>query len=252
MGRIDRTGEEGVNNFGSKMIISRYNNRFDIDVYFPEYEYTIIHAEYGNFKKGNIKCPYERRVYGVGYIGEGKYKVKENGKTTKCYETWHSMLRRCYDEKYQEKKPTYKNCNVQEEFHNFQNFSKWFEENYYEIYGQKISLDKDILYKGNKTYSTQCCIFVPEKINSLFTKRQNHRGDLPIGVAHHKDKYEVCCNNGNGKSIYLGLYDTIDEAFQTYKIFKENIIKEVANEYKDLIPIKLYNALINYQVEIND
>ena len=35
MGRIDRTGEEGVNNFGSKMIISRYNNRFDIDVYFP-------------------------------------------------------------------------------------------------------------------------------------------------------------------------------------------------------------------------
>ena len=70
---------------------------------FPEYECTIHHAEYGNFKKGNIKCPYERRVYGVGYIGEGKYKVKENGKTTKCYETWHSMLRRCYDEKYQEK-----------------------------------------------------------------------------------------------------------------------------------------------------
>ena len=35
MGKIDRTGEENVNNFGSKMIISEYNNKDDIDVYFP-------------------------------------------------------------------------------------------------------------------------------------------------------------------------------------------------------------------------
>ena len=35
MGRIDRTGEENVNNFGSKMIITKYNNALDIDVYFP-------------------------------------------------------------------------------------------------------------------------------------------------------------------------------------------------------------------------
>ena len=74
MGRakIDRTGEENVNNFGSKMIISRYNNRFDIDVYFPEYDWTINHVTYSNFKKGEIKCPYERRTYGVGYLGEVK------------------------------------------------------------------------------------------------------------------------------------------------------------------------------------
>ena len=36
MGRnIDSTGEEGVNNFGSKMIITRCNGAIDIDVYFP-------------------------------------------------------------------------------------------------------------------------------------------------------------------------------------------------------------------------
>ena len=33
--KIDRTGEERMNNFGSKMIISRYRNTKDIDVYFP-------------------------------------------------------------------------------------------------------------------------------------------------------------------------------------------------------------------------
>ena len=37
MGRkvIDRTGEENINEFGSKMIIKEYRNALDIDVYFP-------------------------------------------------------------------------------------------------------------------------------------------------------------------------------------------------------------------------
>ena len=34
---IDRTGEKGINNFGSVMIIIAYRNNKDIDVYFPEY-----------------------------------------------------------------------------------------------------------------------------------------------------------------------------------------------------------------------
>ena len=68
---IDRTGEERLNNFGSRMIIKEYRNSKDIDVYFPEYNWTFNHAQYSKFKRGNIKCPYEPRIYGVGYLGEG-------------------------------------------------------------------------------------------------------------------------------------------------------------------------------------
>ena len=32
---IDRTGEERLNNFGSKMMIKEYRCNKDIDVYFP-------------------------------------------------------------------------------------------------------------------------------------------------------------------------------------------------------------------------
>ena len=32
---INRTGEEGYNSFGSKMIIKEYRKATDIDVYFP-------------------------------------------------------------------------------------------------------------------------------------------------------------------------------------------------------------------------
>ena len=36
---IDRTGEKGINNFGSEIVIVKYRNTYDIDVYFPEYNY---------------------------------------------------------------------------------------------------------------------------------------------------------------------------------------------------------------------
>ena len=53
MGRkkIDRTGEEGYNNFGSKIVIVAYRGALDIDIYFPKYKWTFEHAKYSNFKK---------------------------------------------------------------------------------------------------------------------------------------------------------------------------------------------------------
>ena len=83
MGKIDRTGEENINSLGSKMIIKEYRNNKDIDVYFPEYNWTFEHAQYNHFKNGKIKCPYEPRYFGKGYLGEGKYKVSENRRLKK-------------------------------------------------------------------------------------------------------------------------------------------------------------------------
>ena len=86
--KIDRTGEERLNNFGSKMIIKEYRNNKDIDVYFPEYNWVFEHTQYSNFKNGNIKCPYERRYFNIGYLGEGKYNISENGKTKREFVIW--------------------------------------------------------------------------------------------------------------------------------------------------------------------
>ena len=257
--KVNRIGEENINNFGSKIIITRYGGATDIDVYFSEYNWTFKHSAYKEFKNGKIKCPYEKRVYGRGYIGEGKYKARENRKTNKCYEVWNKMLQRCYDPKYQEKEPTYKYCEVCNEWLNFQNFAKWYYDNYYEIKNQKMHLDKDILVKGNKLYSPENCIFVPNNINMLFVKCDRSRGRYPIGVCCHKqhEKFQAYCRiydfkENKSKLIYLGLYDTPEKAFEVYKQFKEQNIKQVADYYKDLIPEKLYQVLYEYQVEITD
>ena len=179
---INRTGEEGVNNFGSKIIIKEYRKYSDVDVYFSEYNWMFEHAQYSQFKNGSIKCPYEPRYYGKGYLGEGKYKVWENGKLKEEYVIWHNMLQRCYDPKYQERNPTYKGCKVEEYLLNFQNMGEWIENNYYEVSGEQMCLDKDILCKRNKVYSRDTRILIPERINLVFTKCDKSRGKTPLGV----------------------------------------------------------------------
>lgn len=257
--KIDRTGEKNINNFGSEMIITNYKGIFDIDVYFPEYNWVFKKTYYSVFKNGETKCPYEPRVYNKGYIGEGKYKSKINGKKTKVYNTWHGMLQRCYSKKLHEKHPTYKDCNVCNEWLNFQNFAKWYDENYYEIKGERMHLDKDILVKGNKIYSPETCIFVPERINTLFIKSDKIRGNYPIGVSYDKEynKYVSVCKvydfkNKKQKLKKIGRYNTPEEAFISYKNFKEKYIKEVADYYKNEISSNLYNAMCNYEIEITD
>ena len=251
---MKRVGETRINNFGSTIIVTAYRNARDIDIYFPEYDWTAEHVRYDQFKNGNVKCPYEPRVYGIGYIGEGPYKVSENRKHTKLYDTWHDMLKRCYDSKHIQKYPTYIGCSVCDEWYNFQNFGKWYEENYYEIDNERMALDKDILVKGNKVYSPNNCCFVPQSINSLFTKRDNDRGDCPVGVYYDKQnkKYKAQCSIGTGKQKGLGRYDTLETAFQAYKEFKEAYINKIANDYIELIPFNLYQAMVNYEVDIED
>ena len=254
---IDRIGEEKVNKFGSKMIIKEYRKYNDIDVYFPEYDWTFKHRKYNHFKDGTIKCPYEPRICGTGYLGEGKYKARENGRDTDEYKIYYQMIRRCYDPKHQEKYPTYKGCTVEDYLLNFQNMSEWLDKNYYKVPGEKMCFDKDILFKGNKIYSRKNCIFVPERINLLFIKHDNTRGDCPIGVSPTSSgKYRAYCNDGYGKMDYLGTYSTKEEAFQAYKKYKEKIIKETIDSYERKIPEPFYSrlktAMYNYKVEIDD
>ena len=216
---------------------------------------------YKEFKKGMIKNPYDKTMCNVGFLGM----TEECNKV--FYDIWCHMIKRCYDPYELNKYPTYINCFVCEEWLNYSNFEKWCYENYYKIENQKICLDKDILYKGNKIYSPKNCCFVPERINLLFCKSNKTRGDYPIGVSKFADK-----RNNRMKiklRVYCDVYDKEKhkciqkhlgyfplnkpfQAFYKYKIFKENYIKQVANEYKEIIPQKIYLALYRWEVEIND
>lgn len=251
-----RLEEINVNYQGCKMKIIKYNNANDIMVEFQDEYKAKIKSAYKEFKKGNIKNPYYPSVLNKGYFGQGKYKSRgEDGKQTKAYIKWKGMLERCYDEKRHKNHPTYADCYVCKEWLNFQNFAEWFYKHYYECNGEKMCLDKDILIKGNKVYSPETCIFVPNNINVLFTKREKDRGKYPIGIRYcERDNALIVGCSVNGKMKHLGYFKSneIEKAFNCYKEFKEKYIKQIADEYKDLIPKELYEALYKYEVEIND
>lgn len=208
---------------------------------------------YGCAKCAQNSVPqYGRRrlIFGVGVNDSPKAISKHNIRNDKDYYLWHGMIQRCYDDYTQKKHPTYNGCTVCDEWLYFSNFKKWFDKNYIEGY----QLDKDILVKGNKVYSPNTCCFVPFEINTLFTKSNAKRGVLPIGVQRYlKDRYRTCFKRG-GKVTYLGVYNKVEDAFCAYKIAKESYIKEVAENYhaKGLITERVYNALLNYKVEITD
>lgn len=248
---LERTGETRINSHGSIMKINKYNNSNDIIVKF-ENGYT-TNVKYNQFLSGHVSNPYDKTVYNIGYIGEGKYTPSINGKTTIYYQTWKSMMQRCYCEKLHNRFPTYIKCLVCEEWLNFQNFSKWYDNNFYQISNEQMNLDKDIIHKGNKVYSPENCVFVPQCINILFEKNDGLRGQLPIGISLDKklNSYQVHCNN-NGKSVTLGRYKSIKDAFFVYKKYKEHLIKETAENFKNQIPDKLYSAMLNYKIDIQD
>lgn len=152
------------NNYGWFEVIE-YNGYRDITVKFIDTGYvTEVHGV--AIRNGAAKDNLQPSVYGVGFVGKGEYKLRVDGKATKEYTCWKGMLERCYSEKKRERSPTYIGCSVCKEWHNFQVFAKYYEDNYKEGY----HLDKDLLFKDNKIYSSETCVFCTSTIEYVYSR----------------------------------------------------------------------------------
>ena len=183
---------------------------------------------------------------------EQRYNLKNNMKT------------RCYNANYHKVRPDYKDCAICDEWlDDKKSFYEWVDHNFYEIEGEPtVELDKDILVPGNKVYSPDTCIFVPKRINDLFVHIHGRKKNgLPTGVTYSKKtgKYQAAvresCKDTDSKdedkkkTVRLGFFDTIEEAYEVYKTHKMAEIIYIADCYKDVIPDKLYQAMINWKFD---
>ena len=247
----EHIGEENKNKHGTVMKIIEFNNTNDIIIEFQD-EYKITkNTTYGNFQRGVIKNPYDKTIYDVAYTGDGIHKISINNKLTIEYKTWHNMLGRCFIPK--RMRGSYEGVTCCEEWLNFQNYAQWYKDNYYEVDNERMEIDKDILIKGNKIYSPEYCVFLPQRINLLLINRRNYRGETLLGTQRNKSgTFSANAVGSNEKSYSLGSFSTEIEAFNAYKEFRENVFKEVAEKYKDKIPYKAYQALIHRTIDITD
>ena len=232
------------------LIVTKYVNSKAVCVKFVATGYETT-TKASNVIAGSVKDRLLPTVHGIGITGDSQVRV--DGKHTKEYRLWNNMLKRCYSVGCQKVRPTYIDCSVSENFRYLQYFKEWCNNqigfNSVDEKGKPFALDKDILVKGNRVYNEDVCVFVPQEVNLLFTKRDKSRGEYPIGVSFHKSRGMLTATLNNK---YLGYFNTAEQAFQVYKTAKEAYIKEVANKWKGKIDPKVYEALMNYEVHIDD
>lgn len=147
------------------------------------------------------------------------------------------MLQRCYYQ-YKEFNITYESVDVCDDWYNFQNFAKWFEENYVEGW----QLDKDLLCTDYKIYSPITCCFIPQEINCLLKEQKETTGTVKI-----KNKYKSQIGVDKIHN-HIGTFDSLEDANKAYKKEKKKYILSVAEQYKEQLNINVYNKLINYEV----
>jgi hypothetical protein len=193
-------------------------------------------VQYDTFLKGNVKNPYFKSVFGVGMTGEVST-IDKNKNTKISYRIWKLMLERCYDKKCLLKNPSYSSCSVCDEWLRYDNFEKWYDKNYYNCKGEKTHIDKDILYKDNKIYSPNTCIFVPSILNINF-KNYNNNCIEKNGLYLVSIKSKIV--NFNFKKYYL----TENDAIFNKSIKRIELQELILNHYMNYIPSDVYNSIL--------
>ena len=162
---------------------------------------------------------------------------------------YHALKQRVNPQgKKQETSPLYLGC--YSTFTDFQDFAEWCQDQIGYLEG--FHLDKDLLLRGNKEYGKDTCVFLPQEVNKLLTKRDRFRGEYPLGVQADRGSIRASCHTGTGRATVLGYFKNPVKAFEVYKKFKENHMKEVAQQWKSQIDPRAYQALMDYEVLITD
>lgn len=160
----ERIGMEFTSKEGCLFFVKEYINNGDVTIKFIDEYGAEVHTRWDNCKKGKVKNPYFKSVFGIGCLGVGDFITNVNGKHTREYGLWYGMMRRCYSG--EEHYKTYRNVSVCDRWLCFANFLEDLPLiEGYELWlnnEEKMSLDKDIKQVGieNKVYSLETVKFI--------------------------------------------------------------------------------------------
>lgn len=159
---------------------------------------------------------------------------------------YFNMKARCGKE-YQDRNPRYYGTYMCDEWLEDKHaFFKWLDENYYEVDGEQMDIDKDILQYGNKQYHQDLSLIVPHNVNSFYENIEV--GKTNITYNKRSKKYSVKVLD-MGEPIVFDDLDTYNKALDLYCTIKQGILVNKANSLQDQIPDKVYQAMINTDVK---
>lgn len=181
---------------------------------------------------------------GVG-INDAHYRTKPKigGFVVSCpaYESWKSMIRRCYSANSQSRNKTYIGVTVCNDWHRFTQFLHWWLDNQVDGW----HLDKDILSFGRE-YSPENCLFVPQWLNKFTLHRSEKIGGLPVGASFETKAgmfRSQCWDPVAGKQKFLGYFKSSDDAHSAW--MERKIEHAISLKPKmDDIDIRIYPRVV--------
>jgi hypothetical protein len=184
-------------------------------------------------------------------LKERKYEAKRGcsvAEFEKCRHLWHTLNHRVRHVS------AYVGCSVA--FTSEDDFRAWASKQV-GFNQPSFELDKDVLVKGNRIYSAETCVFIPQELNTLFSGcyKAKNRGQYPLGVSFNRGSgtFVAQMNKERGSlDKYLGSFRTVEEAFACYKAAKEAKIKKLAQKWRDQIDPRAFDALMARRVEWED
>lgn len=151
------------------------------------------------------------------------------------HEKWVNMLGRVYSSYYHKNNPSYIGCSVSEDFKHLTDFKVWVENQPCVDWRDK-QLDKDLLFKGNRLYSPETCVFLSRRVN-LFLNVGGKPNKYLIGVTDADSKinpfWGSCKDPLKRYSTHLGYYKTEIDAHLAWKAKKHEYALELADLEED-------------------
>lgn len=194
-----------------------------------------------------------KNIYGVG-LNSGSRPTYKFGRTLRQYALWKNMIGRCSLHLRQDvgrsvgRFVNYKDVRISDNFLNYEYFYDWCTDQIgydsVDCDGDFYQLDKDLLSNGNLIYHEDVCVFVPKSINFLLLKRERCRGKLPIGVCFDKSRGKYKSSfSCDGKTKFIGRYDTSHDAYNAYLDVKLKHVQEVATRWNGLVDDRVLSKL---------
>lgn len=250
-------GDIRVNNSGDEFLIVEYINSRNVVIEWPCGQRDTVTA--ANVNVGGVAYYNRVSVRGVGYLGYGRFvygnrnlKEGEEYIPKHLHRHWRHLIERTHGDV----PDRYEDATLDEGWYNLQAFLEWSTKQIgfsgIEDGGRYWCIDKDILVEGNKRYSGDTCVFVPNEVNVFFSKKEiGNTGHLGVNYIKpktegSKEGYIARCHY-NGERQYLGYFDTPQEAYCAYKVAKIKAAKELAIKWEGKVDDRVIEALLNFE-----
>ena len=207
-----------------------------------------------------LKSTFASVYNGNGYCSKPIFDSETQKRKTPSYKLWMRMIRNCFANDETLEKAGEKRGTVCDEWRDYAIFKEWYDKNYYQLNGERVTFTRTCFNEHNTHYSPETCVFAPLKIiKALKTygdedKMLGINGEvLPKGIYYNEDyNYYDAWAMYNGEKIEIGTGDDILELHYLVRKIQMAELNRMAETYKGKIPNRLYERMKEYDYDMGE